>query len=126
MLQFTLYAFFPLCAFFNFLLPSHNDMPNQMRCPVCGSDMRGGDLLSFQGLKAYRVCPDCKSKYTTDPETKKRALMIVFFALLTLALSTAGLLVGPPWGFLAFMAGTGLLIYVGYVLSKMTYIEYQD
>jgi len=48
------------------------------------------------------------------------------FALLTLALSTAGLLFGFPWGILAFLVGTGLLIYVGYVLSKMMYIEHHD
>lgn len=48
------------------------------------------------------------------------------FAILTLTLSMAGLLIGFPWGILAFIVGTGLLIYVGYVVSKMTYIEYRD
>ena len=88
--------------------------------------MRGGDLLSLHGFKAYRVCPDCKARYTTDPSTKKHALVIAVFALLTLTLSIAGLLIGFPWGILAFLVGTGLLVYVGYVLSKMMYIEYHD
>ena len=53
-------------------------------------------------------------------------LVIVVFALFILALSTAGFLIGYPWGILAFLAGTGLLVYVGYVLSNMTYVEYRD
>ena len=83
-------------------------------------------MLSLHGFKAYRVCPDCKTKYTTDPDTKKRVPVIAVVALLTLALSTAGLLVGTPWGFMAFVAGSGLLVYVGFVLSRMRYIEYRD
>ncbi len=83
-------------------------------------------MLSPPALKSYRVCPDCQSKYTTDACTKKRGLLIALFALITLALSAAGHFVDFPWGLLAFIAGTGLLVYVGYALSKMTYIEYRD
>ena len=82
--------------------------------------------MFLQGFKPYRVCPDCHARYTTDPGTRKRVLVIVVFALFTLALSTAGFLIGYPWGILAFLAGTGLLVYVGYVLSNMTYVEYRD
>jgi hypothetical protein len=88
--------------------------------------MRGGNLLSLHGLKPYRVCPDCQAKYTTDSHTKKRGLVLAGFALVTLALSTAGHLYGFPWGIVAFLFGTGLLIYAGYALSRMTYIEYRD
>lgn len=101
-------------------------MTSQMRCPVCGSDMRGGDLLPLHGLKPYHTCPDCRAKYTTDTSTKKRGLIIAVFALITFNLSTAGLFFGSPWGLLAFLAGTGLLVYVGHALSKMTYVEYRD
>ncbi len=52
--------------------------------------------------------------------------MIAIFAFLAFALSAAGHLIGFPWGLLAFLAGTGLLVYAGYTLSKMTYIEYRD
>ena len=97
-----------------------------MNCPVCGSDMRGESLLFPQRLKSFRVCPDCHAKYTTDASTKKRGQVVAVFAILTLTLSMAGLLIGFPWGILAFIVGTGLLIYVGYVVSKMTYIEYRD
>ena len=83
-------------------------------------------MLSLHGLTAYLVCPDCKVNYTADAKTGKRALMIAVFAILTLGLSVAGLIAGFPWGLLAFVAGTGLLACVGYVLSKMTYIEYHD
>jgi uncharacterized protein (DUF983 family) len=101
-------------------------MPNKMNCPVCGSDMRGKSLLFPQRLKSIRVCPDCHAKYTTDASTKRRGRVVAVFAILTLILSVAGLLIGFPWGILAFILGTGLLIYVGYAASKMTYIEYRD
>jgi len=89
--------------------------------------MRGGSLLfpHVHGFKSYRFCPDCQAKYTTDASTKKRGLVLAVFALLTLTLSAAGHFIGPPWGLLAFLAGSGLLVYAGYALSKMTYIEYR-
>lgn len=106
--------------------PVYIAMPNKMNCPVCGSDMRSRNYLSLRGFRSYRVCPDCQAKYTTDACTKKRGLVIAAFAFITLGLSAAGFLIGPPWGLLAFFAGTGLLGYAGYVLSRMTYIEYRD
>ena len=104
----------------------HKAMPNKMSCPVCGSDMRGGSLLSLHGFKSYRVCPDCQAKYTSDASTRKRGLVLAVFALFTVALSVAGFLLGFPWGILAFLAGSGLLVYAGYVLSKTTYVEYRE
>ena len=52
--------------------------------------------------------------------------MVAIFAVLTIALSVAGFALGFPWGLAAFLGGTGLLVYVGYVLSKMEYVEYVD
>jgi hypothetical protein len=62
-----------------------------------------------------------QARYTTDASTKKRGLVIAAFALLTVTLSAAGHFIGVAWGLLASLVGTGLLIYVGYALSKITY-----
>jgi len=51
---------------------------------------------------------------------------MAIFAILTLVLSAAGFLIGFPWGLAAFLAGIGLLVYVGYVLSKMEYVEHAE
>ena len=83
-------------------------------------------MLSPHGFKPYRICPDCQAKYTTDTKTKKRGLVVAFFAVVTLGLSAAGQLIGFPWGLFAFTSGSGALVYAGYTLSKMTYIEYRD
>lgn len=52
--------------------------------------------------------------------------MIAILGLLTIVLSIAGFLYGFPWGVAAFLGGTVLLVYVGYVLSKLEYVEYCD
>ncbi|MDH3377493.1 MAG: hypothetical protein OEQ39_11120 [Gammaproteobacteria bacterium] len=52
--------------------------------------------------------------------------MTVVFALITMALSFAGTRIGFPWGLAAFLSGTGLLVYVGYTLSKLEYVEYRE
>jgi len=52
--------------------------------------------------------------------------VIAVLGLLTMTLSAAGFLIGFPWGLAAFLAGTGLLVYVGHALSKIEYIEYRD
>ena len=88
--------------------------------------MRSRSLLSQYSFRSYRVCPDCQSKYTTDVRTKKRGLIAVVFALITMALSFAGTRIGFPWGLAAFLSGTGSLIYVGYTLSKLEYVKYHD
>lgn len=83
-------------------------------------------MLSQYSFRPYRVCPDCQAKYTTDARTKGRALVTVVFALITMALSFAGTRIGFPWGLAAFLSGTGLLVYVGYTLSKLEYVEYRE
>lgn len=97
-----------------------------MTCPICQSDMRSRNLLSHYSLKPYRVCPDCQGRYTADARTKKRNRVIAVLGLLTIALSIAGLNYGFPWGVASFLAGTVLLVYVGYGLSKLKYVEYRD
>lgn len=87
--------------------------------------MLSRNLLSHYSMKPYRVCPDCQSKYTTDDKTRMRSWVLAIFGLFTIALSTAGFLIGFPWGLAAFVSATGLLIYLGYVLSKTRYVEYR-
>ena len=101
-------------------------MSAKMNCPVCGSDMRNRSMLAHYSMKPYRVCPDCQAKYTVDTNTRKRRLLIAIFAMTTLMLSVASYLHGFPWTLATFMVGTALFIYVGYALSRMTYVEYPD
>jgi RNA polymerase subunit RPABC4/transcription elongation factor Spt4 len=101
-------------------------MPQMMSCPVCGSEMRSRNLLSQQSFKSRRLCPNCGAKYTTDASTKRRGLVIAAFALFTVALSVAGHQFGFPWGVASFVGAIGLLIYVGYALSKVEYVEFRD
>lgn len=101
-------------------------MPARMNCPVCGSDMRSRSLLAHYSWKPYRVCPDCQAKYTVDFRTKRRQVVVVPFALITFAFAAAGYLRGFPWSVVTLLAGIGLLIYAGYVLSKMRYVEFRE
>jgi len=101
-------------------------VPARMICPVCGSKMLNRSIYAHYSWKPYRVCPDCRAKYTADSGTRSRQLLIAVFATLTLVLSIASYIDGSPWTWLTFLAGTGLLIYVGYTLSRMKYVEYLD
>ena len=101
-------------------------MPPNMDCPRCGSNMRSRGMLDHYGFKPYRICPDCHGKYTTDVGTKRRAGLATVFAIFTLALSAISWFEGFPWGFAAASSGLALLIYVGYTLSKLTFVEYRD
>jgi len=98
----------------------------KLKCPACGSDRRSRIMSAGIHLKPYRVCPDCQSKYTVDPATKRRGLVIVLFAIATVGFSVLGFTRGSPWSLITFMCGTGLLVYLGYVLSNMTYVDYHD
>ena len=86
--------------------------------------MRTRSLIAEYGIKPYLVCPDCGSKYTTDRKTKRRAGLIAIFALITAAVSTEAALLGFPFGLVALVAGAGLLLFVGYTLSQVTYVKY--
>ena len=111
-------------AHFKLQMDSQESIVQRMRCPSCGSSMRGGNLVSFHGL--YRVCPDCHKKYMTDASTKKRGIVLAILALLTIALSAAGFLFGFPWGIVSFLSGTVSIIYLGYVLKNISYIKYGE
>ena len=52
-------------------------------------------------------------------------MWIVIFALITVGLSVRAMVMGFPWGLASVVSGTALLVYVGYTLSKMSYVEYR-
>ena len=99
-------------------------MPPRMNCPACGSDMRSRSLLSHYSLKPYRVCPDCNAKYTTDSKSKKRQIPIFFLGLISLTLTGAVGFKGTGWMLPALVSLIVLWGYVGYALSKVTYVRY--
>jgi len=101
-------------------------MPPKMNCPTCGSDMRGRSLLSHWSLRPYRVCPDCNAKYTADANTKKRQLPIIALVLIALGLTAAVHLKGFVWLAPAVVSYVVLWGYVGYAVSKVTYVRYHD
>jgi len=101
-------------------------MPPQMNCPACGSNMRSRSLLSHYSLKPYRVCPDCNAKYTTDSKSKKRQIPIVLLVLLSLILTGAVGVKGISWLLPALVSQIVLWGYVGYALSKVTYVRYPN
>lgn len=95
-----------------------------MNCPVCGSDMRSRSLLSHYSLKVYRVCPDCKAKYTSDVNTRKRQLPILVLALIALGLTLAIGFKGSAWLLPAAVSHIILWAFIGYTLSRITYVPY--
>ena len=101
-------------------------MPPRMNCPVCASDMRSRSLLSYYSWKPYRVCPDCHAKYTTDARTRKRQLGILLLALVMFGLTIAAALKGWVWVVPAVLSHIALWGYIGYVLSRMSYVPYED
>ena len=101
-------------------------MPPEMNCPVCDSDMRSKSLLSHYSLKPYRVCPDCKAKYTSDPNTKKRLLPILVLTMVALSLTLAAHFKGFIWGVAAVLGYVVLWVYVAYAVSKITYVKYDE
>jgi uncharacterized protein (DUF983 family) len=101
-------------------------MAPKMNCPVCGSDMRSRSLLSHYSLKPYRVCPDCKAKYTSDSNTKKRVLPILILTLVALGLTLAAHFKGFAWGVAAVVGYIFLWVYVAYAVSKVTYVKYDE
>jgi len=101
-------------------------MPLMMNCPACGSDMRGRSLLSQYSLKPYRVCSDCGARYTTDSHTKKRRFPILVLALIALGLTVAAYSKGVVWLTAAGLSHIILWIYIGYAVSHVKYVQYDD
>ena len=99
-------------------------MSPKMNCPACGSDMRTRSLMSHYSIKPYRVCPDCNAKYTTDSKTKKRQIPILILTLAGLGLTITSSLRGSFWILPALACYIILWIYIGYTLSKITYVKY--
>ena len=88
--------------------------------------MRSRSLLSHYSLKPYRVCPDCNAKYTADSKTKKRQIPIMLLALTAVGLTFAVRWKGFVWLLPAMVNYIILWVYVGYALSKVTYVQYPE
>ena len=101
-------------------------MPPQMHCPACGSDMRSRSLVSHYSIKPYRVCPDCGAKYRADAKTRKRQAALAVLALLMLGLTIAAGIKGAAWLMPAIVSHIVLWVYLGYMLSKVNYVQYSD
>jgi len=109
-----------------FLRPCRKSVMPGKNCPACGSDMRSRSLWSGLSLKPYQVCPDCSAKYTSDSKSKRRQVPIMVLALTTLGLSIAVTLRGSDWLLPAAGSHIALWVYVGYAVSKATYVRYHD
>jgi len=101
-------------------------MPPHMNCPACGSDMRSRSLWSHYSLKPYRVCPDCNAKYTSDSKSKRRQVPIMVLGLITIGLMVLARLRGSDWLLPAFVSLVVFTVYVGYAVSKVTYVRFHD
>lgn len=88
--------------------------------------MRSRSLFSHYSLKPYRLCPDCNAKYRADPKTRRRQFPILILALIALGLSLAVGLKGFVWLLPAVVSHVILWTYIGYTLSKVTYVRYPD
>lgn len=82
--------------------------------------------MSHYSLKPYRLCPDCNSKYRADLKTRKRQVPIFILALIALGLTFAVSLKGFVWLLPAVVSHIILWAYIGYTLSKVTYVQYPD
>lgn len=101
-------------------------MPPKMICPACGSYMQTRSLKLHYSLKPYRIRPDCNAKYTTDLKTKKRQIPILILSLTGLGFTIIAAFKGPAWVLLAAVCYIILWVYIGYTLSKITYVKYND
>lgn len=88
--------------------------------------MRSRSLFSHYSLKPYRLCPDCNAKYRADLKTRKRQVPIFILALIALGLTFAVSLKGFVWLLPAVVSHIILWAYIGYTLSKVTYVQYPD
>ena len=93
---------------------------------MCGSDMRSRSLLSQFSLKPYRVCPDCGAKYRADSRSRKRQAPIIVLVLIAVGLMVAVGIKGSFWLLLAIVSQIVLWAYIGYAVSKVTYVRYPD
>mgnify|MGYP001812225881 CR=1 FL=1 len=82
--------------------------------------------MTHYSLRPYRVCPDCNSKYTTDPKTRKRQVPIIILVLVAMGLTFAVSLEGFAWLLPAALSHIILWGYIGYAISRVTYVKYPD
>ena len=93
-------------------------MASIFTCPVCR-----GDLRLRAGWKNYRVCARCGARCRVDARTRRRQWLLATLALATLLLALAAQRHGFPWSLLTLVGGSGLFVYLGFMLSRIRWVE---
>lgn len=83
-----------------------------MKCPHCDSQIAGKMLAMQPQLRRYRICPFCEAKFTVDRATKRRQVIAMVLALVSLYATVRLTMNGADWLILSCLSYAVLAVYI--------------
>ncbi len=94
-------------------------------CPHCQIDIAGKLPRDTFNLDPYRNCPLCGGAFTVDAATRRRQIIAVFIALVSLA-ATLGLAIkGSGWLPLALLTYAVLALWMYWGNKQVEFVIYE-
>ena len=90
-------------------------------CPSCRSDISGQEIAQRLTLKPYRLCPNCRQRFTVDSRTKRRQLIALILAVSSLIFTIGWCFVDQPW---IVPSITSYIVLVGHIYRSSRLVEF--
>jgi hypothetical protein len=83
-------------------------------------------LITQPQLRAFRVCPHCGHRISPDPATKRRQLIAIFLAIVSLYATIQIFFHGNDWRPLACASYIVFGIFIYYANAKVVLVEIEN
>jgi hypothetical protein len=83
-------------------------------------------LITRPQLRAFRVCPHCGHRISPDPATKRRQLIAIFLAIVSLYATIQIFFHGNDWRPLACASYIVFGIFIYYANAKVVLVEIEN
>ncbi len=97
-------------------------MPN---CPFCDFIISGKDVKNTISFKSYSSCPNCDGHYTIDRATKRRQIIAILIALISLTFTIGWCFLNQEWLIPSIVSYIVLIGFIIWANRKVRYIAYK-
>jgi len=94
-------------------------------CPQCNKTITGKELRNSFSSKPYRLCPHCSQPFCVDGATKRRKVVALVLAVVSLALTSCLHFLGNNWLIPSIASCIILGVFIYLANKRVIFVPYE-